>query len=99
MRCSPINAYPLFGVRTCWWQLQCRTNSCLKRFRVFNGQVEAALRGAPPKTKSEPPAGTARPPRSLAASARLGTKGLMAVAAVPADGLETGLQSIDVLGT
>jgi hypothetical protein len=37
-------------------------------------------------------------PWSLAASARLDAEGLMAVAAVLADGLKIGLQSIEVLG-
>src|SRR5215831_17902888 len=48
--------------------------------------------------KSVPPMRRLALPWSLAASARLDAEGLMAVAAVLADGLKIGLQSIEVLG-
>src|SRR5262249_8505360 len=89
--CSAFSAYPIFE-RTGpgrWIRgrnsFQAR-NACGDAPRSQSANKKRAARAA------------ARPPWSLAASARLDAEGLMAVAAVLADGLKIGLESIEVLG-
>src|SRR5215471_18146164 len=89
--CSAFSAYPIFE-RTGPGRWIRGRNS----FQARNACGDAPR--SQPANKKRAARAAARPPWSLAASARLDAEGLMAVAAVLADGLKISLESIEVLG-